>query len=615
MGGSADTISLCGSNASEVGRRRCKVNCVAILREAACAAFNTATGGVPKTPIGNRTPVYSVDLPPRFALLKSQGVGFAHLRSSSLPRVHAYHAQAPHPFRLPRIAPIEPHPALPAQVVSAHPSAVRASARSATCIIQTPTTAENRTMAINDDVPREFDKIQVFYVLDNGERVWWPTTVLHSLEYSTPGAVKGTGTVEFAAFRNNKRSVQDVQFLAGRTVNTNNGEASWRTSAEAADAGDGDGDEASWERAVGKRGRAHRLDFHTTLVTDAPTDAGPGQSASDAHARTPKRRKDTTTTAPVVSRRDASASRRSSADNSGMDALMRRIAVLEERQANKCDHMPAYERFVEMTRVIWKARVLRALAKPMRKNTQTRSQPFGSVLFSNTMGFEDDFAYELFSHIVADVAKLAGPGDDGCVSFVPSFNALTDPEQDIAEGHVLFSSARAVLNWLGITSSCDVRRLVCRSQTQRDGVATTRVLGGLQRNKDNLEDPVRVFVGFSCAAHRRATDVLAGEDAGAVEFASGRWDASNNKFCAVPEATRCSVGEYSHERDCNSVFSLSWVWTGGYDGRAVSLHGKKTGYVRVGRIALKLPSVTFRGNDLCAQVDRLLSERYLEDCT
>ena len=128
-------------------------------------------------------------------------------------------------------------------------------------------------MTINDDVPREFDKIQVLYVLENGERVWWPTTVIHAREYDTPGAVKGTGTVEFAAFRKSKRSVQDVQFLADRTVNTNNGESSWRTSAEAADAGDGDGGEASWDRAVGKRARSDVPSSHTTPDSECPPNA------------------------------------------------------------------------------------------------------------------------------------------------------------------------------------------------------------------------------------------------------------------------------------------------------------------------------------------------------
>ena len=66
---------------------------------------------------------------------------------------------------------------------------------------------------------------------------------------------------------------------------------------------------------------------------------------------------------------------------------------------------------------------------------------------------------------------------------------------DIAEGHVLFSSARAVLQWLGITSKRDIRRVLCRKHTQRDGVDVLRVLGGLQCGEESDASPVRVVLG------------------------------------------------------------------------------------------------------------------------
>ena len=163
---------------------------------------------------------------------------------------------------------------------------------------------------------------------------------------------------------------------------------------------------------------------------------------------------------------------------------------------------------------------------------------------------------------------------------------------------MLFSSARAVLKWLGLTATKDVRRLLCRSQKMRDGVKVTRVLGGLQWNTEGVQDPIRVFVGTSCVGHRRATDEPCGTQEPVIQFESGRWDCSNQRMAAVPAGNRAKVGTYNHARDCHSVFSLSWVWTGGYDGRAVSAHVKKTGYVRLGKLTLNMPMVTFRGNEL-----------------
>ena len=90
---------------------------------------------------------------------------------------------------------------------------------------------------------------------------------------------------------------------------------------------------------------------------------------------------------------------------------------------------------------------------------------------------------------------------------------------------------------------------------------------------------------------------------------------SNQRMAAVPAGNRAEVGTYNHAHGCHSVFSLSWVWTCGYDGRAVSAHGKKTGYVRLGKLALNMPMVTFRGNELSEEVGNILTAEFLDGCT
>ena len=109
-------------------------------------------------------------------------------------------------------------------------------------------------MPLVDEVPREFYKIEVQYILKTGERVWWPGTILSSRELDEPGTVKVTASIEFAAYRKMPRSVEDLYFLAHRSVCTETGDTPWRTSAEAADAGAGDGDEAGYGR-FGPRAR------------------------------------------------------------------------------------------------------------------------------------------------------------------------------------------------------------------------------------------------------------------------------------------------------------------------------------------------------------------------
>ena len=470
-------------------------------------------------------------------------------------------------------------------------------------------------MPINDDVPREFDKIQVLYVVKAGERVWWPATVLSSQEHDVAGTVKGFATIEFAAYRNTARCVEDVYFLSGRTVSTNNGDTSWGTSAEAADAGDGDGGEAGWResRARCARKRAlcpppqsdERSDDEDSATTSAVT------TSASALQRTQKKRKKFPLGLETAHEARAERNNRQTArqtTGAPVDNLAHRLTLIEARLDGMQRRSPDDVEFVESTRDIWKTRVLKILSKPMPKFKGTREKDFSNAISPFTVTFKEDFAYSLFTRIVNDIARTSALAED--VTFLPSLTCLQDPQMDIASGKILFRSARAVLHWLGVTSQKDVRRLLCRRQTQREGTDVVRVLGGLQSG-ETAEDPVRLYVGKSCVADCRATCAGEGEEVTVVEFGSGKWDDSNNTLLATPTVQRRKHGDYSRPRNCDTVFALSWVWTGGYDGRAVGAHSKKTGSTRIGIVTLNMPSVMLCGNVLCEDVGKLLTETYV----
>ena len=130
---------------------------------------------------------------------------------------------------------------------------------------------------LQDDVPREYDSIQVLFELPSVGKVWWPTTVLSSREHPNPGVVKGTGSVEYSSYQRHKKSVEDVQFLADRLVCTSAGETTWRTSAEAADAGEGDNMEAGWGVEKGSREQEKQSDAKCAGSTSGGNDKEPAQ--------------------------------------------------------------------------------------------------------------------------------------------------------------------------------------------------------------------------------------------------------------------------------------------------------------------------------------------------
>ena len=121
-----------------------------------------------------------------------------------------------------------------------------------------------------------------------------------------------------------------------------------------------------------------------------------------------------------------------------------------------------------------------------------------------------------------------------------------------------------------------------------------------------MDESVRFFVGHSCEAHCRATDMPAGHDENAVEFYSARWNASSNTMCALPRLSKVRLADFSHARDLDSIFSVVWTWTGGYDRTAVSAHGTKLGTVGLGLevFAMSFSAVAFNGNELFAEIKR-----------
>ena len=486
-------------------------------------------------------------------------------------------------------------------------------------------------MVMNDDVPREFDKIQIKYRMPTGELVWWPTTIISSREQEIPGYIKGMAIVEFAAYKNCPTTTEDVQFLADRVVNTNMGETPWRTSAEAADAGAGNQEEADWQPTSRARQAVGGESSTIEDVQDESEKDSEGDSTEEdpVTEQPPKQRRRLNPTAEVCDPRGpstgADTQRRTTAPNNEpaqvmrdeFDAMVRRVVLLEESDRISRRHAKedVYEKFVNDKKVLWLTRVLKLLGKPVKKFTPTPGRPFSAVLRSDKFTVSEDMSYFYFSHLVDDLVRQdMFNNEPSGISLHPSGDALVHPEGNIAEANVLFHSARALFMWLGMTSNEDLRNNIAKSCKQRDGVDITRVLGGLQWTDGDMAKPLRVFVGTSCVAAVPSAGGVSGPPANVVEFASAQWDMSNNTLMSRPVSRTSRRGEYTTTRAWESVFRLSWTWTGGYEGRAVSPYTKSTHNTRLGEVKLTIPYVVFRGNETCGEVRTILTEEFILGC-
>lgn len=474
-------------------------------------------------------------------------------------------------------------------------------------------------MAGTDNVPREYDSIEVLFKVKE-RLVWWPTTILSSREREVDGTVKGVAKVEYAPFQNMKKSHEQVYFLARRQVNTESGDTTWRSAAEAADAGAGNREDADWQPRT--RAHAATTKFDEASVPEDVEGWGLASSCPDDGEEPPRQRR--RVSAGVTSALSKGGSTRagtrlgkkpqarteithpSGQNMDTLEQLMRRVATLEEGQTQgpSGDVASTNQWFVDDMKVLWRTRVLRELDQRIKKPVATRVETFGAMVRGDTIGFTVDCTFRMFNLVVGDIAKTPR----GAL-FLPSLDALLEPAAEISGGDVLFESARALLNWLGVTADKDVRGRTEKWQKQRDGAQSARLLGGLQWSHGAVDKPLRVFVGNSCVRNLKESEAT-GRECKVVKFANARWDTSNNRLASAPESDVARVGDFARAEDLKSVFRLSWRWVRGYEGRAVSAHGRRIGDTRLGELTLCMPTVTVKGNELCRDFRVVLESNF-----
>ena len=148
----------------------------------------------------------------------------------------------------------------------------------------------------------------------------------------------------------------------------------------------------------------------------------------------------------------------------------------------------------------------------------------------------------------------------------------------------------------------DILNAVMKSQTLRSDCAATSVLGGVQNDKESLNNPLRLFICRSCAANPNGEDERHRGTplAVTVQFKTTRWDSSNNQMFDTPSLKESKIGCVSTIDDARaktSVFSLSWEWAKGEEGKAFSHHARRTEFARLGKVTINIPFLLFRGNE------------------
>jgi len=485
-------------------------------------------------------------------------------------------------------------------------------------------------------VPRPFDRIQVLFDVDNVGQVWWPGVVLTTSEPLDPGRIQGTAEIEYAARHGQKSTRGELQFFKDRIVNCDTGETKWRTEEEAADAGDGDAANCRWGPA-------------------SPTPASPpfqpdteGDDNEDEHAEEAeddwgdragqvvgkKRRAPRPNTIQGRSRKarrkTGPAATATPMSPAGVKQVVQQLVCRVERleqhtKAKECDrknHDDLIDEIVMEKRVIWKLRLQIELDRAVKQVHPMRAGELGVSLQCNSIRITDVISYRSFARIVQDISTSVSVKELGGVRFEPSYSTLANPSMDIDAGHVIFDTAGAMMKWLGMTGMDDIHKALVKTN-KKSKTVMTRVIGGVQWVEGDTSAPFRIFVGASCAAFPpHAEEVVEGSAgrgrAQAIVFPTAEVDVGNNSMSAQPSKEECKVGPLKMgdlKFASTSLFRVSWVWMKGQEGKAISAHGRRPEFVRVGNITVSVPIVVVKGNELSDTIRNMCSNAFLNLCS
>lgn len=464
-----------------------------------------------------------------------------------------------------------------------------------------------------DILPRQYDKIYILFELEDGTMYWWPTEV-NSIQPGVDGssAINATAELEYAARHKRPREVDTVEFRPDRTVMTKEGETSWCTSAEAADAGNGDMAEKDWCPPQGSPPVRREELMRARDASDAADELNPTKKR---RLQQPKK----TRRAPGIVTKAQFDTLRESIDKVSMEnsKLRSRVETLEtmQRVHQQCDHRDIINELVEEKKNIWKMRVLGELDRMVSMiNTKTPGTAFHSAIQSGVFKVSDSMSYRSFVHIVKDLAYNPPSSAAGATTFWPSAEELTDARMHVKEAHVIFNSARALLGWLHITAEEDVRKALAKSHKYKTTMEVIRVLGSCRWVDGDQTQPLRVFLGASSGARPGEGT---GKKVSTIEYEHARWDQANGVMAAQPVLKDCAVGDLAPTKearagDLRSKFTVSWLWKSQLEGRGYSSHARADGVFRLGTVWIRLPYVLFRGNATCENVRNLLEGTVLQ---
>ena len=467
-------------------------------------------------------------------------------------------------------------------------------------------------------VPLPSEEILVWFSLSDGRRVQWPALVEEVEVGEGNGDLKFTqkvlarATIVYEAAHGYRQERCRVLFLEGFLVRPEHASAeggdvtSWLFDEEPKVFGGstGAGSQDDWVEATMPRSRATMIRGRTR--SSLPAGCKGGSDAEQFVSARTRRRKGSLVGEGLVRLTQAH------------EDLEGRVLALERSTAaaRVCTHDEMIQERVNAVRVQIKIDMLEHAQRPLRLLKKVKVETdCERVLQRSAWSCSYPCDYALFRIVARNVHEsFAGtdphtlPTPAG-VLFFPSLYGILHPSRRMEQASIVFETAAALFEWLGITSRDDVRAMMVREH-RAEAARQMCVLGGVQWDDAVVFSPFRLFIGASCT---RVPPEF--ENAAAKRYYVGlenvEWDDENSEFTSPVDFGEGDTGLNSRSADL-CAFRIDWEWSGGTSRRAFSLHSMDCEGVRLGTVTVKAPCALIVGPQMCEAFSAKLSQRGVE---
>lgn len=452
-----------------------------------------------------------------------------------------------------------------------------------------------------ETLPLACEEILVSFQLSDEEHVWWCATVEEIHAVRGRGKILATATVLYERAHSYPAERVNVSFMRHNIIRPDGSSLIC------------EGEESSWkfrneDNLMQEKDDRH-VQFHQMDTTKQPVRTRRAERMGNSAAAVEENQHVTRTALPEFAQELTKKVNENAETSERLwFSLTARLQVLERglSQMRMCDHRILIDERVKAVRVSMKLKIIEEIQRPLQRSlSRSASSNISGTLARCSLNVAHSCDWDLFKIVARDIAYSSAAQN---VVFLPSYTTTQHCSHDVDESIIIFRSAWALFQWLGIGSDCEKRSLLVSLKTSKEG-PVMRLLGGLQCYEDEEGRAINVFLGGSCKRTNSTSDRC--EDYRTVlQTYPANVDAGNSCHGEDLKLSKAKSGMETvgiNSMEEFDTFSLTWSADSTRSQKYARLIASVGEGVRVGSLQLHIPSTGVLTNLMISKVNGMLA--------